>query len=349
MPGLVSAAEGVLAGTAPEVTVLVPVYNVQKYLPMTLAGLQAQDFGGWVCHILDDGSTDGTLAVAEGFAARDGRFVVEHQANSGVSAAWNRLLEGVRTPFVLMLDSDDLLHPHLLGYALALAKEHGADMVEFDNDRVPEAFSQADIPPFPEAPAVTVLRDLSCFQTRSCAPGTWINKCNKLYRSAAIAGLRFDPGLTYEEDFWFNVLAHARSRCKVVVDHCLYYYRTTPRSLTQRINYPRYVASGIRRIALSHQFFIEEGRLLPAYREAYACDITRDAFRMILQKNLKRNPCLRESRALFAQAAEALAEFLRRGAIFPERLQTRRQRWALALCIRRHYWLCRAMIYLSAI
>ena len=108
MPGSMRAAEGFWAGTVPEVTVLVPAFNVEKYLPMTLAGLQAQDFGGWVCHILDDGSTDGTLAVAEGFAARDGRFVVEHQANSGVSAAWNRLLEGVRTPFVMMLDSDGI-------------------------------------------------------------------------------------------------------------------------------------------------------------------------------------------------------------------------------------------------
>ena len=349
MPVELSAAARLQADRAPEITVLIPAYNVEKYLPMTLEGLLAQDFGGWVCHILDDGSADGTLAVAQAFAARDGRITVAHQTNSGVSAAWNRLLEEVQTPFVMMLDSDDLIHPHLFAYALALAKEHQADIVEFTNDRVPEAFSPAEIPPFPEAPQVTVSRDLSCYQTRSCAHGQWINKCNKLYRSAAIAGLRFDPELTYEEDFWFNVLAHAQSHCKVIIHHCLYYYRTSPRSLTQRIHYPRYVASGIRRLWLSHQFFIEEERLLPAYREAYERDVTRDAFRMILQKNLKRNPNLRESRALFAQAADALAALLHAGAIFPGRLKKRRQQWALALCIKRHYWLCRAMIYLSAI
>lgn len=64
MPGSMRAAEGFWAGTVPEVTVLVPAFNVEKYLPMTLAGLQAQDFGGWVCHILDDGSTDGIFAHA---------------------------------------------------------------------------------------------------------------------------------------------------------------------------------------------------------------------------------------------------------------------------------------------
>lgn len=349
MPADLITAARSLAEQTPEITVLIPAFNVEKYLTMTLEGLLAQDFKGWVCHILDDGSTDGTLAVAQDFAARDGRITVEHQANGGVSAAWNRLLSGVQTPFVMMLDSDDLIHPHLLSYSLALAKEHQADIVEFDNDRVQDSFTPADIPPFPESLRVTVSHDLTCYQTRSCAHGQWINKCNKIYRSTAIEGLRFDLGLTYEEDFWFNVLAHAQSHCKVIIHHCLYYYRTTPRSLTQRIHYPRYVTSGIRRIWLSHRFFIEEARLLPAYREAYKTDVTRDAFRMILQKNLKRNPNLRESRELFLQASDALSALLRAGAIFPKQLKKRRQQWALALCIKRYYWLCRAMIYLSAI
>lgn len=332
-----------------EITVLIPVYNKARYLPAALDALLRQTFSGWVCHLLDDGSQDDSLKMAQAYASRDGRFRVKHQENQGVTRTLNRLLsEEITTPYVMILDADDLIHPELFARSLALFRTEGVDMVEVFNDRVPETFTNDEIPALTHEPEVQILRDLSCFQTRSTAVGQWINKCNKLYRYEPVKALRFDPQLTYEEDFWFNVLAHAACRSKACIRACLYYYRTADGSLTQRVNFPRYVASGIRRIVLSHTFFLEEGRLLPEYREAYERDITRDAFRMILQKNLKKNWALKESRALFLQAADALAKFVKQQAIFPKWL-TRRQRLALKACIARHFWCCRLMVLIASI
>ncbi len=110
-------AAGSLPGRPPvKVTVAVAAHNAGRWLAETLESVLAQTETDWTCHIVDDGSTDQTAEIADGFARRDHRFHVVRQQNTGVSAARNRLLELTRDdgPYVAVLDADDTWLPDAL-------------------------------------------------------------------------------------------------------------------------------------------------------------------------------------------------------------------------------------------
>lgn len=98
------------------ISVVIPVYNATKYLLETVASVQAQTYSSWEIVIVDDGSSDGTLAMAEELQRQDSRISVRSQPNAGVSAARNLGLAESRPeyPYVLFLDGDDLLTPTAL-------------------------------------------------------------------------------------------------------------------------------------------------------------------------------------------------------------------------------------------
>ena len=101
------------------VGIVVAAYNAEAYLGETLASIARQDVVDWRCVVVDDGSVDDTAAIAEGFAARDDRFHVVRQANSGVSAARNVGLQALpQTTWVAFLDSDDTWLPATLDVLL---------------------------------------------------------------------------------------------------------------------------------------------------------------------------------------------------------------------------------------
>lgn len=102
----------------PLVSVIIPVYNMQDYLTECVTSVLASTYTPLEVVIVDDGSTDGSLAVAHDLAAADERVVVVAQANSGVSSARNHAIEEARGEFVLPVDGDDRIAPHYIEHAL---------------------------------------------------------------------------------------------------------------------------------------------------------------------------------------------------------------------------------------
>ena len=109
------------------VSVIVPCYNAGAYLEPCLRSVLAQTMGDLELLVIDDGSADGSLSVAQEIARGDARVRVFHQENRGVCAARNRGLDAARGEYVTFVDGDDLLPPDALERMLALAP--GADMV----------------------------------------------------------------------------------------------------------------------------------------------------------------------------------------------------------------------------
>ena len=118
--------EPAAAGDAPEVTVFIPVYNRERYLPATLDSLLSQTFRDFEVLIADDGSTDGTLAIAREFAARDPRIRVLALPHGGEVAARNAAVRQAnpRSRFFMNHDSDDLSLPHKLQRLVHYLREH---------------------------------------------------------------------------------------------------------------------------------------------------------------------------------------------------------------------------------
>ena len=118
------------SATGPEISIVVPVYKGVRFLRAALESVKAQTFRDWECVCVDDGSKDGSGALADEIAREDARIRVIRQPNGGTSVARNTALQAVRGRYVAFLDEDDLYHPRMLETLRAAAEATGADVDE---------------------------------------------------------------------------------------------------------------------------------------------------------------------------------------------------------------------------
>ncbi len=121
-----------MASCKPDFSLIIPVYNVEEYLPECLDSVLAQTFGNFELLAVDDGSTDNSPAILEQFAAQDARIRLLQQENAGPSAARNAGVAAARGEYCLFVDSDDVVHPQLLEICHHLLTKHGADFIGFN-------------------------------------------------------------------------------------------------------------------------------------------------------------------------------------------------------------------------
>src|SRR4051794_33850743 len=114
---------------AAEISVVIPAYNRESSIAVTLDSLLAQTYENWSALIVDDGSVDGTAEVADGYAGKDPRFRVVRQENRGVSAARNMGISQARGTWLFFLDADDWIVPTAFATLIATAKR-GSDQAD---------------------------------------------------------------------------------------------------------------------------------------------------------------------------------------------------------------------------
>ncbi|MBR3085312.1 MAG: glycosyltransferase family 2 protein [Kiritimatiellae bacterium] len=210
----------------PAVSVVVPVYNAARWLPESLSDLLGQTLRDAEFIFVDDGSTDGSMALLEEAAARDGRVRVLRQGRRFAGAARNLGLDAARGKWFIALDADDRFKPRLLEAAVARGEQTGADIVVFDADRL--VMPKAAIVPDPGLARCGLLPDApfrpgeDTFEVFRVA-ATW----NKLHRTDFVRahGLRYQE--TYEcNDIRFSFLALAHADRVAALPRVLLHYRT---------------------------------------------------------------------------------------------------------------------------
>jgi glycosyltransferase involved in cell wall biosynthesis len=120
----------------PKVTVIIPVYNAEKYLHACLDSIVNQTLTDIQIICVDDGSPDSCPKILDEYAAKDNRIMVIHQRNAGVVAARNAAYPHIKGEYTLFVDNDDEIEPDLCEKAVALADAEQADMTYFSWDRV---------------------------------------------------------------------------------------------------------------------------------------------------------------------------------------------------------------------
>jgi len=128
-----------------KISVVMPVYNVARFLPECLESLRAQTFRDWSCLLVDDGSTDGSSEICCDYSAKDARFTVKRTENLGASNARKTGFSCADGDAVYFCDSDDLLHPGLLETLVSAIETTAADFAYVGAERVPGR-RQAAIP-----------------------------------------------------------------------------------------------------------------------------------------------------------------------------------------------------------
>lgn len=114
------------------VSVIVPVYNVQKYLRQCLESLIAQTMSDFEVLCVDDGSTDDSSAILSEYAQKDSRFHIITQKNAGQSAARNHAVEKAQGKYLFFLDSDDWIEPDALEFCFKNAEKQNSDILIFE-------------------------------------------------------------------------------------------------------------------------------------------------------------------------------------------------------------------------
>lgn len=111
----------------PQISIIVPVYNMEMYLKECLDSIKNQTFSDWECILVDDGSSDSSPAFCDEYATLDSRFKVIHQPNGGLSNARNAALKIAKGTFIGFIDADDWIEPEMFQTLYNLIIENDAD------------------------------------------------------------------------------------------------------------------------------------------------------------------------------------------------------------------------------
>lgn len=199
------------------ISVIIPVYNVEAYLPQCLDSVLDQDHTALEVIVIDDGSRDNSGAICDEYAARDSRVKVIHQPNGGAAAAKNAGLRIATGEYLSFVDSDDYLDPNVYGYMLETLKSSGAGAVQFAFQDVYRNRTEAH----PLAQAVLDNRE---YLMRFPKDWTCALLWNKLYKRSLYEGVFFEEGHKIDDEY-FTYRGFLKP-CKVVCDgRIIYNYR----------------------------------------------------------------------------------------------------------------------------
>ena len=226
----------------PKVSVIVPSYNLEKYLGETLQSVVNQTFTDWECIVVENASTDGSLALAQGFAAKDARFkLLPLPENQGVAGARNRGIGMAAGEYLLFLDADDLIAPHYMADAVAALEADPSLTVVYGKATRFGAETRWELPPFSMS---TMLSSnclyISCFvrkeilrSAQNDSSSAQNDRCHPEERSDEGSVVAFDPAFKagYEDwDFWLSVLELVPSPKVLQLDSLCFFYRTRRKS-----------------------------------------------------------------------------------------------------------------------
>jgi len=113
-------------------SIIVPIYNVEPYIAKCIESVKVQTLTDFECLLVDDGTKDKSIEIAEEIIKDDKRFIVLHKENGGLSDARNYGLERANGEYVFFLDSDDYIREDMLEKTYEMAKKHDSDICRFD-------------------------------------------------------------------------------------------------------------------------------------------------------------------------------------------------------------------------
>ena len=181
------------------ISVIVPVYNVEKYLAKCVESVLKQSFTDWELILVDDGSKDMSGRICDGYAVPDGKVRVIHQENRGLSGARNTGIEAARGEYLIFLDSDDYWDPSVLAELYRTVREEKADMALFPllyEDAAGRELPAPALSPLGLSDGESVLEAL-CLK----ASPQLVTAVNRLSRRSLWETFRFPEGRFHEDEF----------------------------------------------------------------------------------------------------------------------------------------------------
>lgn len=250
-----------------KISVIIPVYNTEKYLPKCLDSVLTQSFQDFEIVIVNDGSTDDSQAIIDRYLeAYPDKIVAAYQENAGQASARNRALRMAGGEYVDFLDSDDYLHPDALQTVYRIAEEKQLDVVCYKV--LLEQDGQYVLPCEYSLPCDTVCQEYVLTQAIPC---------NKLIRRELLIqnGLFFNEGHIYEDLELIPRLALYTDKIVFLEDR-LYYYFTRSGSTMQQTKFNPKLTSIFPVMQTLHDAF-KGTAFEPELEYLYICHFLHDA------------------------------------------------------------------------
>lgn len=215
------------------ISVIVPVYKVEAYLPDCVDSILAQSYTDFELILVDDGSPDRCGEMCDEYAEKDPRVRVIHQENGGLSAARNTGMDAAKGEYITFVDSDDLIAPEYLEALYTGLVESGADIAccqsrEFEDAFPPEVENSTLLDGYPR----TMSGQDAVLCIYNGISGVGISACGKLYSKELLCGHRFPAGKIHEDQAFVPVVLCETEKV-VSVGRRNYYYRIRPGSIMQ--------------------------------------------------------------------------------------------------------------------
>lgn len=249
------------------VSVIIPVYNVSAYLRAGLDSLLAQTVKDWTAVCVDDGSTDGSGAILDEYAAKDARIKVVHKRNGGLSSARNVGIDASEGEVILFMDPDDIVSQNWIA-----CLESGIEGVDFawggfesDSDGRKTVHVPTDVGVVYESFGLKnrVWRAVFGYRLRDifrgCLPGGLWKRCGRefgsvcwrAFRRSVLGDLRFDEAVRLYEDAIFLSEYALRAKTMRIVGDTGYCYHIRPSGM---------MSAEARERMMQHRFELRDAR-----------------------------------------------------------------------------------------
>lgn len=224
------------------ISVIIPVYNAQRTLTRCIDSVLASAYGGFEILLVNDGSTDESLAICSAYAERDSRIRLVTQENQGVSAARNRGLREAKGEWVVFLDADDFISDDFLDM-VARPEYRQMDLVLFQFAIYsPDAPAASRDKEAPKGARMEAPMEARCYQEDQMLPlvrrilaprplddgfaPDFRTPCARAYRKSILDqyAIRFSPDIRIGEDLLFNLEYQLRARSCAAIPRTVYFY-----------------------------------------------------------------------------------------------------------------------------
>lgn len=283
------------------ISVIIPIYNVEKYLGRALNSLLDQTYQEWEAILVDDGSTDNSASIANRYCQKDKRFILTRQENQGQGAARNNALKMAGGDYIMYLDPDDIYHPQTMEICLCAALRDNSDMVTFTYSHMYRRLNKwmhrlhlGDIKPWYrhyKNPPYFVTENIfehavGCHHPKGVNKTWRIRHCQSwkcLLRADLARKAHFSEGVKYEDvPWWGEILLNVKRT--TIFKLPLYFYYPNPTSFMMSAHIEEHIHS-LNVILRQTDELYEKAR--PEQREAWTLNF-RNTLHNKLQKMIRK-------------------------------------------------------------
>lgn len=206
-----------------DISVIVPVYNVEKYLEDCINSIINQTFKNFELILVDDGSTDKSGEICDKFAQIDNRIRVIHKQNTGQADSRNIAIKICKGEYIIFVDSDDYIHNKLFEITYKEAKKYNSNLVVYDyikigenDNKIRRITNNYEVKKYNNINAINQL-----FGNKS---GQFYLACTKLYKRNIFDNIEFPKNKIYEDELIMHEVLYSSSKV-LYIPIKLYYYR----------------------------------------------------------------------------------------------------------------------------